>query len=145
MEKRLGINFLRQAAYTVGGQRMSCDDIEHGILRVNRGHPFFAGKQFGPSDPRLKWVIKPFDKRIHFALNCASRSCPPIRVYTPEKLDAQLDLATRSYLGTDVQVRPSENKLFLSSIFKWFARDFEGHDGIIDFILSYLPEKEIVI
>jgi hypothetical protein len=100
-EQRAGLTFLRQAAYIVGGQRMSCDDIEHGILRANRGHPFFPGKQFHSSDPRLKWVIEPFDKRIHFALNCASRSCPPIRAYAPEKLDSQLDLATRSYLATD--------------------------------------------
>lgn len=96
MEKRAGMTFLRQAAYIVGGQRMSCDDIEHGILRANRGHPFYPGRQFHSSDPRLKWVIEPFDARVHFALNCASRSCPPIRVYTPEKLDSQLDLATRS-------------------------------------------------
>lgn len=74
MERRMGLRFFRQAAYIVGGQRMSGDDIEHGILRANRGHPFFPGRQFGPSDPRLKWVIKPFDMRVHFTLNCASRN-----------------------------------------------------------------------
>lgn len=141
MERRLGIHFLRQAAYIVGGQRMSCDDIEHGVLRANRGHPFFPGNHFGPSDPRQKWVIEPFDRRIHFALNCASGSCPPIRVYSPEKLDAQLDLATHSYLGSDVQADKIGNRIFLSSIFKWFAIDFEGHHGIIEFILPYLSEK----
>lgn len=140
MERRVGVTFLRQAAYIVGGQRMSCDDIEHGILRANRGHPFYPGRQFGPSDPRLKWVIKPLDARIHFALNCASRSCPPIRVYSPENLDSQLDLATRSYLATDVQILPEKNALQLSSIFKWFAADFGGREGIIDFVLSHLSE-----
>jgi hypothetical protein len=124
----------------VGGQRVSCDDIEHGILRANRGHPFFPGKQFGSTDPRLKWVIRSFDARIHFALNCASRSCPPIRVYTPENLDEQLDLVTRSFLATDVQILPKENAIYLSSIFKWFAADFGGRDGIIDFILSHLSD-----
>jgi len=142
MEQRAGMTFFRQVAYTVGGQRMSCDDIEHGILRANRGHPFYPGRQFGPSDHRLKWVIEPFDTRIHFALNCASRSCPPIRAYSPEKLDVQLDLASRSYLASDMQIMPDMNTLQLSSIFKWFARDFGGLDGIIDFILSHLPEGE---
>ena len=137
MEQRAGMAFLRQAAYLVDGQRMSCDDIEHGILRANRGHPFYPGKQFGLSDPRLKWVIKSLDARIHFALNCASRSCPPIRGYTPENLNSQLELATRSYLATDVQIMPEENALYLSPIFKWFAKDFGGRDGVIDFILSH--------
>jgi hypothetical protein len=147
-EQRAGLTFLRQAAYIVGGQRLNCDDIEHGILRANRGHPFYPGKQFHSSDPRLKWVIDPFDVRIHFALNCASRSCPPIRAYTPEKLDAQLDLATRSYLATDVQIVSEKNALHLSSIFKWFAADFGGREGIIDFVLSYLsdtPERNWLI
>ena len=140
MEQRAGLTFLRRAAYVVGGQRMSCDDIEHGILRANRGHPLFPGKQFAPSDPRLRWVIKPFDARIHFALNCASRSCPPIHAYTPEKLDSQLDLATRSYLATEMQILPEKNTLHLSSIFQWFATDFGRREGIIDFVLSHLSD-----
>lgn len=139
MERRLGINFLRQAAYLVGGQRMSCDEIEHGILRANRGHPFYPGRQFGPSDPRLKWVIDSLEARTHFALNCASRSCPPIRAYSPDNLDSQLDLATRSYLEAEVKIMPEDNTLSLSSIFKWFAKDFGGREGIVDFVLSYLP------
>lgn len=140
MERRAGMNFFRQAVYIVRGQRMSCDDIEHGILRANRGHPLYPGRQFGSSDPRLKWVMEPFDARVHFALNCASRSCPPIRVYSPEKIDAQLDLATRSYLATDAQVAWEENTLYLSSIFKWFARDFGGRNGIIEFVVSHLSD-----
>ncbi len=142
MERHAGMTFFRQAAYVVGGQRMSCDDIEHGILRANRGHPFYPGKQFNSSDPRLKWVIEPFDARVQFALNCASRSCPPIRVYLPEKLDSQLDLAARSYLATDVQIVPEKNALHLSSIFKWFSTDFGGREGVLDFLLAHLPRDE---
>jgi len=141
MERRAGMAFFRQAAYIVAGQRMSCDDIEHGILRANRGHPYYPGKQFRSSDPRLKWVIDPFEARIHFALNCASRSCPPIRAYSPEKLDSQLDLATRSYLASDIQVVPGKNAIYLSSIFKWFGADFGGQIGIIEFILAHLSDQ----
>lgn len=138
-ERWAGIAFLRQAAYQVGGQRMSCDDIEHGILRGNRGHPFFAGRQFHASDPRRAWVVEPPDARIHFALNCASRSCPPIRVYSAEKLNEQLDMATRNYLAHEAQVKPEENALHLSSIFQWFAGDFGGRVGTLDFLLAHLP------
>jgi hypothetical protein len=140
IERRAGITFFRDAAYTVGGQRMSCDDIEHGILRANRGHPFYPGRHFHPADPRLKWVIEPFDTRIHFALNCASRSCPPIRAYSSEKLDSQLEVAARSYLAANAQILPEENALYLSYIFKWFARDFGGREGIIEFVLSHLSD-----
>ena len=140
MEQHVGITFFRQAAYMVGGQRVSCDDIEHGILRANRGHPFYPGKHFPSSDPRLKWVIKPFDSRIHFTLNCSSRPCPPIRAYSSEKLDSQLDLATRSYLGSDAQILPEENALHISSIFKWFGADFGGREGIIEFVLAHLAD-----
>lgn len=140
LERRAGMAFFRQAAYIVGGQRMSPDDIEHGILRANRGHPLYPGMQFRSSDPRLKWVSEPFDVRVHFALNCASRSCPPIRAYSPEKLDTQLDLAARNYLATDVQIVFEENSVYLSSIFKWFAADFGGREKIIDFLLSHFSD-----
>lgn len=140
MERRAGIIFFRQAAYIISGQRVNCDDIEHGILRANRGHPLYPGKQFASFDPRLKWVIDPFDVRVHFALNCASRSCPPIRAYSPANLDSQLEFAARSYLAADVQILPEENTLHLSPMFKWFASDFGGRDGIIDFVLSHLSD-----
>jgi len=145
MERRAGITFFRQAAYIVGSQRVSCDDIEHGILRANSGHPLYPGKQFSSSDPRMRWVIEPLDVRVHFALNCASRSCPPIRTYTPEKLDSQLDLAARSFLATDVQIVSAKNVLYLSSIFKWFAADFGGRQGVIDFVLSHLSDEVILL
>lgn len=134
--------FFRQTAYNVGGQRMNCDDIEHGILRANKGHPMLPGPQFAPSDPRLAWIVEPVDVRVHFALNCASRSCPPIQIYTPEDIDAQLDLATRNYVNDDIEVDPLACKVHLSAIFKWFKVDFGYREGIIDFLIHYLPEDE---
>jgi hypothetical protein len=50
-------------------------------------------------------------------------------------------LATRSYLETDVQILPEGNALYLSSIFKWFASDFGGRDGIIEFVLAHLSDE----
>ena len=134
--------FFRQAAYNVGGQRMSTDDIEHGVLRGNRGHPMLPGPQFPSTDPRLAWVIDPVDVRVHFALNCAGRSCPPIQVYTPENLPAQLDLAARNFVDADVSIDPEKHSLHISTIFNWFKSDFGGHNGVRHFLIEHLPEDD---
>ncbi len=134
--------FFRKAAYLVGGHRLNCDDIEHGVLRGNRGHPFILGPQFGPADPRLALVIRPPDVRVHFALNCASRSCPPISAYEAEQIDRQLDLAARSFVAGDVEVDPSRDIVRVSRIFRWFADDFGGRDGILSILHQYLPDDE---
>jgi len=139
-EGRLGIlAFFRRAAYDVGGQRISANDIEHGILRANRPHWAVPGQQFGPSDPRLAWRVTRFDPRIHFALNCASRSCPPIGFYDAVRIDSQLDLAAAGFIAADVAIDPERGAVRLSSIFKWFAGDFGGRAGVIACILRYLP------
>ncbi len=142
-EGRAGVlAFFRRAAYCVGGYRFSCDDIEHGILRANRGHPFIPGPQFGPSDPRCAWIIEPLDVRIHFALNCASRSCPPIAVYDAEQIDAQLDLAARGFVAEQVTIDPERDEVRLSAIFRWYAGDFGGRSGVLAFLLKYLPDDD---
>lgn len=142
-EGRVGVlSFFRRAAYNVGGQRFSLEDIEHGILRANCGHPYIPGPQFGPSDPRRAWIVTPPDVRIHFALNCASRSCAPIGVYDAGQIDTQLDLATRSFVASEVTVDPSRGQVSLSSIFRWYAADFGGRAGVIAFLQRYLPDDE---
>ena len=141
-EGRLGVlAFFRRAAYLVDGQRVSLEDIEHGILRANRGNPFVPGAHFPTRDPRLAWSM-PIDPRLHFALNCGGRSCPPIRSYSAEKLDRQLDLATSGFIDTSVEIHTEKNEITLSRIFQWYAGDFGGRDGIFDFLIRYLPEDE---
>lgn len=142
-EGRLGVvSFFRRAAYGVGGQRFSANDIEHGILRANRPHWAIPGPQFGPRDPRLAWRVTPHDPRIHFALNCASRSCPPIGVYDAECIDAQLDLAATSFVANDVEIDPRAGIVRLSSLFNWYAGDFGGRAGVIAFLRERLSEGE---
>lgn len=134
--------FFRRTAYNVGGYRMNADDIEHGILRCNRGHPMSPGPQFSSADPRLAWAIDPVDVRIHFALNCAGRSCPPIQVYSPQNLDSQLDLAARNFINQDISFDQGTHKVQLSTIFKWFAKDFGGRQGILDFLIEHLQDGD---
>lgn len=114
-----------RAAYVIGGMRFSANDIEHGILRANAGHPVLFQPQFVRDDPRHTFVLDTLDARVHFALNCAARSCPPIRFYDAERLDEQLDLAARSFLnGGGMVIKKTERTLYLSRIFSWYARDF---------------------
>jgi len=136
------LRFFRKAAYKIGGCRTSLEDIEHGILRGNRGNPFIPGGQFGIGDPRRAWIVTPMDPRIHFVLNCASKSCPPIGIYTPEQLQQQLNLATHNFIKQEVSFDSETNTLKLSRIFQWFAVDFGKIEGVWKFIQSYTPRDE---
>jgi hypothetical protein len=135
------LTFFRRAAYSVNGRRVSLDDIEHGILRGNRGNPYIPGVHFPSGDRRLEWALS-LDPRIHFALNCGGRSCPPIRSYSPERLDEQLDIAARSFVDSTVVTRPESDEVLLSKIFQWYEKDFGGRESLVDFLIEYLPEDE---
>lgn len=68
------------------------------------------------------------DPRIHFALNCASLGCPPLRneAYVAERLDAQLDDAATAFLADRQRNRLEGGRVQVSSIFKWYRSDFEA-------------------
>jgi len=96
------------------GKVITLDNIEHDILR-----------------PRFK------DPRVHMAVNCASKGCPPLwnEPFTGSRLDDQLDAAARSFINNPGFNRLEGNTLFVSKIFKWFREDFE--DDVIGFIEKY--------
>ena len=133
------IGFFRRVAYNVGGMRFSADDIEHGVLRGNQRHPYLPFTQFAKGDPREMMSIEDPDPRMHFALVCGARSCPPISAYDGEQLDAQLDLAAAAFInGIGAQFDPEAKILFLSRIFKWYAGDFGGREGALRLVDQYL-------
>jgi hypothetical protein len=81
------------------------------------------------------------EPRIHFAIVCASKSCPALRseAYRGTDLEAQLDAAARSFLGDSTKNRLDGETLRLSSIFKWFSADFEKSAGsVARFVSRYL-------
>ena len=144
-ESRLGIlSFFQKAAYSVGGQRFSLTDIEHGVIRGNRGFPYFPGPHFSSDDARIDAVVRPVDPRIHFALNCASNSCPPIGVYSGESLDNQLDLAASNFIQNDLIIDKNSKMIIISRIFRWYQVDFGWKKGIINFLIKFVndPEKK---
>lgn len=118
--------FFRRYRYHIGDAVYSLDDIEQGILRQNRGHPMRVFlPQFAPWDRRREFVIRPMDLRIHFALNCGAASCPPIRHYSAQSIDEELELAARSFVaGGGVAIDPADGVVRLSRILLWHSRDF---------------------
>jgi hypothetical protein len=112
----------RTKRVTVEGTRYSLDDIEHSVLR-----------------PMAK------DPRIHYAVNCASLGCPNLRAKTwhATTLERDLDAAAREFINhpRGITVLPG-NKLGVSSIYKWFAEDFEGSDaGIIGHLRKFAEPR----
>ena len=138
------VGFFKRVSYRIGGMTFTPHQIEHGILRGNLRPPHSFVRVFSDSDPRLRHAIRPMDPRIHFALVCASSSCPPIDVYTGENLDWELEISGRTFLnGGGVIIDREKHRVSLSRIFKWYARDFgESEADRLSFIAPYLYDEE---
>ncbi len=105
--------------FRVAGQERTPDEIEHEILRRRFNEP-----------------------RIHFAIVCASASCPRLRAeaYVAAKLDSQLDAQARAFLRDPARniVDPATKTLRLSAVFDWFHEDFEKAAGSVPaFVARY--------
>lgn len=98
-------------------QTYDLNNIEHGILRKFYNEP-----------------------RIHFAINCASKSCPKLRneAYTANKIEDQLNEQARAFINNQVKNKIlSDQEIKLSKIFKWFRGDFTKERELVDFINTY--------
>jgi hypothetical protein len=121
--------------FPVMGQELTLDEIEHEILR----------KQFD-------------EARIHMGIVCASIGCPLLRrePFIGEKIEQQLDEQTLEFLAYErnFKIDKEENKVYLSSIFKWFGEDFKskysannqftGRDkerAVLNFVSQYLEPQ----
>lgn len=123
--------FFTQKAVEIAGVRLSLDDVEHGILRRSKlKWSFGYFSNWLPSNIERAWRVAAVDYRIHFALNCGARSCPPIAFYNPELLDAQLEMAAAAYLGSEADYEELKNVVRLPAIMSWFRADFGGKRGM---------------
>ena len=106
--------------FKIGGDESSLDEIEHSILR------------------------KEFDEpRIHFAINCASVSCPPLlnEAFVAEKLEAQLTKVATTFINDPTRNKITADQAQVSSIFSWFKGDFTKKGTLIDFLNLYSKIK----
>lgn len=104
-----------QRLWKFGNTWYNLNDIEHTILR------------------------KMNEPRIHFAIVCASVSCPKLKnsAYTSNNLEHELNKATREFLLDPTKNSITKNKIELSKIFKWFKQDFENDGSLINFLNRY--------
>jgi hypothetical protein len=117
------LNVFKKERVPVGGAKLSLNDVENDKIRE------------GFKDPR-----------IHFAINCAAKSCPAIRMeaFTGEKLDAQLDEQARAFLNGPHGARFKRDGdtlvITTTKIIDWFSDDFEKWGGgKTAFIRRYVP------
>jgi hypothetical protein len=120
------LNVFKKPSVQVKGGTMSLDDVEN---------------------KKIREVFK--DPRIHFAINCAAESCPPIRPepFTGARIDQQLDDQARKFLigphGVRLEDDGGELTLHVTKILDWFKDDFESWGGgTLPFLRKYLtPDK----
>ena len=116
----------KRETHVVGGFELSLDNMEHNILR-----PIFK------------------DPRVHFAINCASSSCPPlpVRAFEAARLDEQLDEVTRATLENPDYISVEEGALLATKIMEWYGGDFvnpafEGSEKTLQaYIAKYASEE----
>lgn len=127
--------FFGMPIVTVAGKRLSLEDIEHGIIRGSQTKlgMGYIGK-LTPGDYEKMMRVEDTDPRIHFVLNCGAKDCPPVYTLNPTTLDDDLNRITRAYLAKHSRYVPAENKVYTTSLFKWFKGDFRETDGVDDFL-----------
>ena len=111
--------------YVVGGEPVNLYDLERKILI-----PYFH------------------EPRIHFAIVCASKSCPKLQpwAYSPEYIDPQLNQSARQFINDPSRNRFDQRRkiAYLSKIFDWFEEDFVNHSGsILRYIAQFVQDHEL--
>ncbi|MHA2097472.1 MAG: DUF547 domain-containing protein [Candidatus Kariarchaeaceae archaeon] len=116
------IKFFYLTKYTVAGKKISLYTLENKILR----------KRF--KDPRL-----------HFAINCASISCPvlPNKLFSDVMLDEYLEELTYQFINDQHSVILEGPIIRVNRIFKWYKKDFKNSGGVISFIQKYWKGEPI--
>lgn len=98
------------------------------------------GQPVSLQDLETRQLVPAGDPRIHFAIVCASISCPRLssRAYVPEKLEVQLDLAARAFINDSTRNRYDVQRkiAFVSTIFDWHRKDFTVAAGSVQKYMS---------
>lgn len=147
------LRFFDTVGYDIGGVVYSANDIEHGLLRANApspaalaslaGYPNMAPRTFRAADARCRYAgtVGAVDPRVHFALVCGAKSCPPIRVFDAENLELGLEAAAEAFVDDDVEMDEANGELMVtvSKIFQWYAGDFgSSKEDTLAFVRKYL-------
>ncbi len=134
--------FFKSRTIIIAGQKLSFDDIEHGILRSGKvkwslgylNNPFLSKFIKSAQVHELDW-------RIHFALNCGAMSCPLVEFYDAKDIRKQLENSTNLFLMFESAYDSTTNEMKLPKLFRWFKGDFGGKKGIYKLLETreYIP------
>ncbi len=133
--------FFGSKSMVVAGQKLSFDDIEHGMLRGSKAR--WAGGYIhkmvaSPFERRFR--VEQLDWRVHFALNGGAMSAPSIFQYNQQEIDKQLENSANLFLMFEVSHDSVANTVQLPELFRKYRKDFGGKKGIY----SMLQAREII-
>ena len=135
--------FFERPRLGIFAQRYSLDEVYHGLLR---GNVPAHGRMQAPmrrDDPRLAHMPIAFDERLHFALFRGARSSPAFRVFEAGKLDLQLEEAATQYVRRMARVEDDGGALTAPKLLQWYANDFGGERGVLEFVLARLDDAAL--
>src|SRR5439155_16063417 len=85
-----------------------------------------------------------YDERIHFAMHSACRSSPPLRVFDGGQLDVQFEDAATGYVRRSVRIEAGGAVVVVPRLLRWYAADFGGERGVLEFVLTRLEDEAAV-
>lgn len=121
--------------------------FDKAFIPMKAHHPDKKNEELALNDIEHKILRKQFkDARLHAAINCASKSCPPLRneAFTADRLDAQLEEQMRAFVNDPARNHLDPKKeLAVSEIFKWFAEDFERDaKSVKEYLVRFAPAEK---
>jgi len=123
-----------------------------GRYRYFIGHDYYVGgRPINLYNLERDLLIPDFrDPRIHFAIVGASRSCPKLasHVYSPDRLDQQLDDSARIFINDSTKNRfdSIQRIAYLSKIFERFEKDFVAHSGsVLKYVAQYVTDPDVAL
>jgi len=130
--------FFKKEQIPIAGRLLSFAKIEHGLIRKSQwelGLGYF--RKWFPNKFERKLRVEQRDYRIHFALNCGAKDCPPVAIYSPERIVEQLKKGTEEHLERVSTYDKDKNRVTTTSLFNWFRGDFGGKSGVKDILKTH--------
>jgi len=123
--------FFKKEQIPIAGRMVSFEKIEHGIIRKSQW-PLGLGliRKWFPNKFERKLRVDKRDYRIHFALNCGAKDCPPVAIYEADRLNEQFDIGTEQYLKRTSEYNVDNKEVAVTSLFNWFRGDFGCKKGV---------------
>ncbi len=124
-------SFFKEEQITIAGETVSFAKIEHGIIRKSQWE-YGLGmiRKWFPNKFERKLRVNTRDYRVHFALNCGAKDCPPVAIYDWKRLDEQFEKGTSTYLGHTTVYSKEKKEVAVTALFSWFRGDFDGKSGV---------------